>query len=117
MNCLRCGREAEENQSFCPSCLADTQKYPVRPGTPVVLPIRRETAPAKRAQKRKALSPEEQIRILKRRSRILAWVLAAALVIAGLLIYPTVRFFLDNQERPGQNYTIVLPSLPEMEIE
>ncbi len=107
MNCLKCGRETEENQVFCQRCLEDMQRFPVRPGSPVILPRRREAAPPKRVSKRRGPSPEEQLRSLRRRSRILAVCLAAALLLAGVLAYPAWKYVDSKRLRPGQNYTAI----------
>ena len=41
MYCMKCGREIEDGQAFCGDCLAVMEKYPVKPGTAVILPKRR----------------------------------------------------------------------------
>lgn len=40
MNCLKCGKETEHGQVFCPDCQNGMQEYPVDPGTVVHLPHR-----------------------------------------------------------------------------
>ncbi len=79
MNCLRCGRETAEGQVFCPDCLAEMEKYPVKPGTAVLLLSRSENAAPRRAPKRRAPTAEEQLKTLKRRTRLLTALLAVAL--------------------------------------
>lgn len=49
MNCIRCGRETEEDQVFCSACLKDMERHPVNPGTPIQLPKRTKRVAAKRA--------------------------------------------------------------------
>jgi hypothetical protein len=95
--CLKCGRACSEKDSFCEECLADMKKYPVKPGTVVQLPKRREiTNSRKTFTWRKNLTPEEQIRLLNRRIRrlwgalILSGLLTAAAI--GLAVYLLISF-------------------------
>ena len=120
MNCMRCGRETVDNDVFCSECLADMDKYPVRPGTMVHLPHRREEPVVKKAHGRRkpVLSPEEQVKRLKlhiRRQRIVLLISTLLLVISS---YFTVVHILeqDIDFLPGQNYssvTSVEETLPE----
>ena len=79
--CIKCGREITPGAVFCAECLADMEKHPVKPGTPVVLHTKPTTS-IRRAPSRKVRKPEEQIRSLKRTITWL-WVLIC-LLIAGL---------------------------------
>ena len=112
MNCMRCGREIEEGQAFCPYCLVDMESYPVKPGTVILLsnhqpqsqPPRKTIIPHK-----PQLSPEEQLPILKRK----LWAFRAVSVLLALLLgvagYITSRVIteLDIQRLLGQNYSTV----------
>lgn len=106
MGCLKCGRDVEEGALFCPDCLREMEKHPVRPGTPVVLPSLERAAP-KKAPKRRGISPEEQIRNLKRRVRWLGIVWIVTFLIAAVLAVAFWRVLPDSQHRPGQNYTAI----------
>ena len=110
MNCMKCGREVESEQVFCEECLLEMKKYPVKPGTAVQLPIRRESSPARKTQpRRRTVSLEEQVRILKKRLWVLTGVLTVTIVLLLALIYPAVNFFIRNYHlRPGQNYTAIV---------
>ncbi len=91
MNCIKCGRETQGGQVFCQDCQAEMEKYPVKPGTPLVLPSRPAQPPVKKKPaRRRNLRPEEQVPILKGKVRwltaalivaILAFLLAAALLV------------------------------------
>jgi len=107
VNCMKCGRDIEPEQVFCAQCLADMEKYPVRPGTAVQLPRRQETPLYRKVYpKRRPPTPEEQIRRLRKNIRRLWGCLIACFVIIALLIYPFVRELIDSQKQlPGQNYT------------
>ncbi len=104
---MKCGREIQENAVFCPECLADMARYPVKPGTVVLLPTRTAPAAAKKPAKR-TLSPEERIRLLNRRVRRLR----ASLALAVLFCIGAVVLLLHGLDQdeiasllPGQNYS------------
>ena len=108
MYCLKCGRDTTDNHVFCDSCQANMEHYPVKPGTAIHLPKRKDLPTGKKATPRKrAPSPEEQIENLKRNlrtARIYALILLVALSLVSVLL---VREF-ANSDAPaiGQNYTI-----------
>lgn len=112
MNCMKCGRKTQDNQVFCQECLADMEKYPIKPGTVVQLPKRPENAPAKRPAARKRFSkPEEQIAYLKKCNRRLLIALLA-LSLAFVAVSSIAIYFMDKQSVPayiGQNYSTVSP--------
>jgi len=109
MYCMKCGREIDEGQVFCPDCLLVMAKYPVKPGTTVLLPKRREHSLVKRAvPRRKTVTPEDQIRKLRRALRVvvIGWIITFLLFCAAL--YPAVLYvFEDNHFLPGQNYSVI----------
>ena len=117
MNCMKCGRETVESDVFCAHCLTEMEKYPVRPGTVVQLPRRREEPAVKKSHGRRkaAPPPEEQVKRLKKAVRKL-WVAILVLVLllavfgyfAGKYILEATAEFL-----PGQNYHSVTETLPE----
>ena len=78
MSCMKCGKEVSEGQVFCQECLAEMEKYPVKPGTPLPLPIRPREAVVHKRSYRKSRKPEEQIVSLRRWLSILCvicWIL------------------------------------------
>lgn len=111
MNCMKCGRKAESSDVFCAECLAEMEKYPVRPGVMVHLPLRREEPVAKKGYGRRkaAPPPEEQVKRLKklvRRMNVALVVLFLLLLVAGhfagkYLVDATAEFL------PGQNYNAI----------
>ena len=109
MNCLKCGREIEEGQVFCNDCLVQMAKYPVKPGTAVLLPSRGSTAVSKKVHPRRRgkAAPEEQLKVLKVRIRILSALLALCVVLLITLSVVTFRFMSENRLLPGQNYSAV----------
>lgn len=115
MNCIKCGRDIEEGQVFCASCLEDMAKYPVKPGIAIQLPRRKDTSTVKKMhpKRRQPPTPEEQLRVLKKKLRrmIVLWLVTLALLAAT--IYPTVEYFFGEQFLlPGQNYTTITGSAP-----
>ena len=108
MNCMKCGREVKEGQVFCWDCLADMEKYPVKPGTVVQLP-RHRSEPAvykKVIPRKKVLTPEEQVKKLKRRIRRMAVGILILLAVIATLLYPMVAEIIEGSKpRPGQNYS------------
>ena len=108
MGCMKCGRDIVEGQVFCPECLEKMEKYPVKPGTPVLLPNRRKEMP-KKAPTRRKLSSEEQIRRLRRLNRTLSFLLALSLMVTIFLGYIAVLHFMEEEKfLPGQNYTSIV---------
>ena len=111
MNCMKCGRETVESEVFCTECLMDMEKHPVRPGTLISLPQRKEeSAPKKSLGRRKAALPlEEQVKRLKKTVRrqtvavvVLILLLLAAGHFAGMYLVEATAEFL-----PGQNYQAI----------
>ena len=108
MNCMKCGREIAEDQVFCESCLEVMRKYPVKPGIAIQLPQRKEASFVKKVQtkRRYVPTPEERIRTLKKRIRVLVilWLITLALLVAAL--YPALEYFQGRRfHQTGQNYS------------
>lgn len=98
MPCIKCGRKLEDGQTFCPGCLEEMTEYPIKPGTPVLLPQHPKDLPEKTRQKKRELKPEEQIRQLKSANwwlklTVIALVAAFALLAVLLLIMLSDRQF------------------------
>ena len=86
MNCIKCGVNVPENQVFCDSCLADMEKYPVKPDITVTLPQRKTAAVSKKKNRRQRTTPpEEQLRRLKFKLR-LAHVTLVVVFVCFLLV-------------------------------
>lgn len=110
MNCLKCGRETSGERVFCDDCLLEMEKYPVRPGTLVHLPRRKESAAARKTTKRRTVSPEDQVKAMRRliRRLILALVICIALILA--MVYPSISYLMEDHFAIGQNYSSITPS-------
>lgn len=73
MHCIKCGQKTEDSRTFCNDCMEIMKKYPVKPGTVVRLPERREVSVDKKRH-HKHLSfrkAADQITMLRNRSRLL----------------------------------------------
>lgn len=105
MKCMRCGTEITAGAVFCDDCLADMEKHPVAPDTPVNLPRRDKQQPAKRTKKR-FQKPEDQIHALR---KLIGWLMTLIIL---LVIALTISLYLlitqpntaDSNRLPGQNY-------------
>ena len=114
MYCLRCGRETEEDQAFCLECQKEMAKYPIDPHAVVQLPVRKQAPPRKPVKRR--ISPEEQVKFLRRRIRLYTCLLAAALLVIVGLSIPAIRDYGKVKFQIGQNYSTVKPSTAPTEI-
>ena len=108
MNCMKCGRETENEAVFCPDCLQIMEKYPVRPGTVVILPRRKEPSVLKKITKRHIPAAEEQIKILRKWILILSVALVICIILIALMFKPTMHYVLDEHVEIGQNYSTVI---------
>ena len=113
MYCLRCGRETENEQAFCLDCQKKMAENPVDPNAVVYLPVRKQSVPKKTTKRR--VSPEEQVKFLKRLVRIYACLFFAALILAACLSVPLIRRYNKKHFQIGQNYTTVKPSTEPMD--
>lgn len=113
MNCVKCGKDTTENNVFCPECLAQMDRYPVKPGTPVVIP---DQHPVRRPSVRKvrAPEPEDVIRRQKKIIRLLSAAVAVLLIVWALTTALTVRMLMEEEGAPiGQNFGITTQDVGE----
>lgn len=107
MECLKCGRQTKERNVFCDECLAEMERYPVKPDTPVVLPKRQIRE--RKNHTKKPTRNEEIIEQLQRRLRMMRRGIAALTV---LLVLVTVLLTIQliekwNREEIGSNYSTI----------
>ena len=106
MNCIKCGREHQEDAVFCEKCLAVMKKYKVSPDAKLQLP-QRKPSPAKRTTPRKKTISSEELVVQQRKTIKSLWI---CLVCAVLLLALSVTFLVhfmqeeDVQVTIGQNY-------------
>ena len=117
MFCMKCGREIEEDQVFCYDCLRVMAQYPVKPGTVIQLPKRRETpASRKTFSWRKTLTPEEQILKLKKQLRVATVMILVLLLLFCAALYPAYLYAIEEEHfLPGQNYSLIDSLTPTKE--
>ncbi len=106
MICMKCGREAETDQSFCKECLKEMEQYPVRPNVVVQIPNR--PAPQKKTYQRR-ITPEEQAQNLRKTCRRLRIALTITVLLALAAGALGGHFFLELRDwrNLGQNYSTV----------
>lgn len=110
MTCLKCGREMEPGNAFCPGCLAEMEKHPVSPNTVVVLPSRRRAQPKKAFSSRHSQEPSQRdlLRRARRRCRGLAIATTVlALLLAGVIGLGAWLYLRPKAPPTGQNYTAI----------
>jgi len=98
VNCMKCGREISEGQAFCQECLEIMDQYPVRPGTYVRIPPRKNYEDAKQPRRKKELTPEECIAQLQNKVHWLSIIAVALLATSILLGLFVLRDFLTPEE-------------------
>ena len=114
---MRCGNETEGKAVFCPECLEEMERYPVKPGTLIHIPVRSEPDSRKTAKKRRELTVEEQLanaqHLLKALFITTLCLLGALIVTGTLLLFSlsnTVEQPEETQPPQGRNFTIIAPT-------
>ena len=118
MNCMKCGRETENEQVFCGECLSVMEKYPVKPGIVIHLPRHEDAPPKKAPPAHPVRTPEEQV---LRQKSIIRWLCfgMTVLIIAFGLAAAAVLYLLDQRDlqferqraqEVGRNYHVVTAS-------
>lgn len=113
MQCMKCGRETESGQVFCRDCLAEMEKYPVKPGTPVYIP--NQAQPVRKPQRYVIpVDPEEQVRRLRRKVRWLGRCLFLSLLALAVCCVLILRLYRQEHRPPtGQDYNVAdITSVP-----
>ena len=107
MNCMKCGRDIEEDQVFCPICLEQMAKYPVNPATAIVLPVRKHKAAPKKVRRKAPPTPEELLKKSRVRLRrlFILWILTVVLFLAAAAAAIHLWEVPVEKLRPGQNYS------------
>ncbi len=90
MACLKCGREVQEMESFCPACLEEMEKHPVSPDVVVTLPQRNGYAERRRPKTRPPTPAEQIARLQSANRKLRKWValllLALVAVVAACIL-------------------------------
>ncbi len=110
MQCMKCGKETAANNAFCQDCLAEMEKYPVKPNVTVNLPQRIQQPSVKKKQSwRRAKKPEE---LLRQKRRLVCWLAlttAACIAAVALCAVLAVKLIEARKElqNVGQNYGVI----------
>ena len=108
MQCLRCGRETNGEQTFCFLCESVMVKQPVKPNTVVTIPER--TARVRPVSVRKPSKQEEDTAPLHRTIlQLRLWVcmlMALLMLCVGVLTWQELSR--SNEPAIGQNYTSIV---------
>ena len=105
MYCMKCGREVEGEQVFCPECLEQMGQEPVSITSSVKIP---RQPPRNSKSHRPTIHLEEEVKRLERSNgRLRAWVvlLATASVLLSMAMYH--KQVVKAVEDLGKNYSIV----------
>lgn len=90
MGCIKCGKAVTNNAEFCDECLADMERHPVKPGTPVILP-KRDELPATKHSRKKTVKPEVLVTQQRKAIRWLLLITTILLVIATAAIVLAIQ--------------------------
>lgn len=110
VNCMRCGKENKGKDVFCPDCLSDMERYPVKPGTVIHIPAHKGLEDRQQRRK-KELTAEEQLAIAEKQilnlKRWLVVMTTVAALLGTLLYFSITTPRAQNQEQNPQvrNYT------------
>lgn len=116
MKCLKCGRDLDREETFCPLCQAVMAVYPVKPDTIVLLPKRTAAAP-KRERRRRLLNPEEELPRLRKRVLTLGLLnILLTLALLGILITGLFHLRHAHTTHDGKNYTVVNTTPTEADV-
>ena len=105
MYCMKCGREVEDGQVFCPECLGLMEREPIPIRSSVKIPSQ---PPKSNKIRRPALHYEEEVRRLEKageRLRIWVILLAMSTILLAMAVYH--KEVTQAVEDMGKNYTIV----------
>ena len=108
MQCLRCGRETEDEHVFCFLCEAAMMKHPVKPNTVVNIPERsvRSRNPQPRRQQRQEEENEQLHRTVMQLRLWVCMLMAALMLCVGVLTWQELSR--DDEPAIGQNYHSVI---------
>ena len=106
MNCIKCGVKIAADQVFCPECLEDMQKHPVKPDTPLFLPAQRPISTGKRTSRKKTIKPEERISSLRKTvvTLIIMNMILLILLTFSVMMLLNITGTKEIPFLPGQNY-------------
>ena len=105
MQCLRCGRETENEQVFCFACEALMAKHPVKPNTVITLPersIRMRHIASRKPQKEEVENTDHLHRTIAQLRLWVCLLMAALILCVATLTWQELRQ--TSKPSIGQNY-------------
>lgn len=108
MSCMKCGKAAEDGQSFCARCLEGMEAYPVKPDVHIQLPVRSAEETNKKPSRKKRPARERSAAGLQKQ---IGWMWAVIiLLLLALACSWGKEAVLPGSKPPGQNYTYTEPT-------
>ena len=105
MYCMKCGREVEGTEVFCPDCLVQMEQEPIAMNASVKIP---RQPPRDSRSRRPLVHPEEEVKRLERSNqRLHAWVIVLAMATVLLTMAFYYREVVGVVDDLGKNYSIV----------
>ena len=104
MYCMKCGREVEGEEVFCPECLEQMEREPIDMNASVKIP---RQPPKNTRSRRPMIHLEEEVKRLERaneRMRIWVLLLAMSTILLAMAIYH--KEVVQVVEDLGKNYSI-----------
>ncbi len=114
MNCMKCGAKIEHDQVFCPDCLAEMEKYPVKPGITVQIPPQRKSKPqpASKNAIRHQSKAELEVKYKKLKSTNRTLIALCIILFVTTLVFGAMTFNIlerwELAQQWGKNYQTVV---------
>lgn len=92
LRCVKCGRDIQDGAVFCPDCLEEGKRYPIKPGTAIHLPLRPAITEKHNPRRKREPSASEQIvllrvRVRRLRNTVLLLCLCLCLAVALMVLF------------------------------
>lgn len=105
MNCMKCGREVDEGQVFCPKCLELMAQEPIKISVPVHIP---QQPPKRTTSRRPVIHLEEELHRFEVASDWMRiWIILLAMTSALLTMALYHREIGAVADELGKNYSTV----------
>ena len=105
MYCMKCGREVEGAEAFCPECLVQMEQEPIAMNASFKIP---RQPPWNNRPRRPAVYLEEEVKRLDRSNqRLRVWVILLAMATVLLAMACYHKEMAQVVEDLGKNYSIV----------
>lgn len=109
MQCMKCGRETQNEANFCSLCLEEMAKKPVNSQVKVIIPTRDIPSRKASSSRQQKQNSEEIIEKLQQKiHRLHAWIIFLLLLLSAVCGFVGWQYF-NSEDGPiiGQNYSTV----------